>query len=113
MGEKDFAIGTVAAPAVGSISKKPSYLITLENMTKAKATVRFITLDKPDLLVGFVQAKGVFSDLDEEEILSDFSTVLAGTPKENFLDMMFPVHKIVHIRSLVFNAHKPSTLTKQ
>lgn len=113
MGDKDFAISTVAAPQVGSISKKPSYLITLDGMPGAKSKIaRFITLDKPDLLVGFVQAKGVFSEVAEEEILTDFANILHGTPKESFLDIMFPVHKIIHIRSLVFNANKPSTLAK-
>ena len=48
----------------------------------------------------------------EEEILKKFSEILDNTPKENIVDIMFPSHRIVSIRSLVFNANKPSTLVK-
>jgi hypothetical protein len=85
MAEKDFTVGTVGIPQMGAISKKPSYLVTLEDVSgksKTKGVRQFITLDKPDLLVGFIQVKGVYSDLDEAEIASDFSSILAGTPKE-------------------------------
>jgi hypothetical protein len=111
MSEKDFTVGFTAAPAVGSISKKPCYLVTLEG-AKASKQIRFITIDRPDLLTNFIQVKGVYSELSEEEILSQFADILSSTPKETIVDMMFPSHRVLSIRSLVFNANKPSTLIK-
>lgn len=112
MPEKDFAVGTVSIPQAGAISKKPSYLVTLEGVSSNKKMARFITLDKPELLTGFIQVKGVFSDLSEDEIIADFISILASTAKESFLDMMFPTQKVCSIRSLVFNANKLPTIVK-
>lgn len=114
MGEKDFAISVTVAPQVGQANKKPCYLITLEDTsTKTKSAYRFfIAMDKPDLLTNFIQVKGIYSDLSEDEILKKFGEVLTNTPKESIVDMMFPSHKVHSIRSLVFNANKLSTLVK-
>jgi len=113
MSEKDFAVSISAAPSVGTVTKKPCYLVSLEEGAgKTFHVRRFISIDKPDLLNGFVQIKGIFSDLSEEEITKTFTEVLTKTPKELFLDMMFPWHKICSIRSLVFNANKFQTLVK-
>ena len=113
MSEKDFTVTITGVPSVGGINKKPSYLITLEDTSgKNKNQKRFITNDKPDFNSGFVQVKGIFSDLPEDEILKKFSELLTSCPKELILDIMFPVHKICSIRSLVFNANKPQTLVK-
>lgn len=113
MAEKDFAISVTSAPPVGSISRKPSYLVTLEDASgkgKTKGVARFITLDKPNPGDGFIQVKGIYSDLSEDEIVDSFIEILSNTKKEDLLDMMFPVQKVCSIRSLVFNANKPSTL---
>jgi hypothetical protein len=113
MTEKDFAISVTAAPPVGHISKKPCYLITLEESSgKGKSIIRFIAIDKPAFETTFIQVKGVYSLLGEEEITKRFSEIIASTPKEEIVDMMFPSHRVHSIRSLVFNANKPSTLIK-
>ena len=113
MSEKDFSVGVTGAPSVGQISKKPRYLITLDDFKgKTKIVRHFIAIDKPDMLDHFVQVKGVYSELEEEEILKKFGEVLENTPKENIMDIMFPSHRIYSIRNLVFNANKPSTLVK-
>jgi len=115
MSEKDFVIGITSAPSVGAMPKKPCYLVTLDppvGASKSNKYLRFIAMDKPDLLGNFVQVKGIFCDLSEDEILSKFVDVLTSTPKESIIDIMFPVHKICSIRNLVFNAHKPSTLIR-
>jgi hypothetical protein len=56
----DIVIGVTGLPMGMPVSKKPSYLITLEGdvVGKTKLIKRFITIDKPELLNGFVQAKG-------------------------------------------------------
>jgi len=100
--------------AVAPTLKKPPYLVTLEDGMKGKERVfqRFISLDKPMSENGFVQVKGIFCDKDEEEIIKSFTDILTSTPKELHLEMMFPLHRIYHIRSLVFNAVKtPTTIT--
>lgn len=114
MSEKDFAISVTSAPAIGTISRKPSYLVTLDDSTTGKGTRtrRFITIDKPDMQNGFILVKGAYSDLSEKEIVSTFTEILSSTPREDLLDMMFPAQKIFSIRSLVFNANKPATLVK-
>ena len=123
MAEKDFAVGAVGQTISGAvqagnlggspISKKPSYLITLEPpASKAKKMTRFITIDKPDLLNGFVQAKGVFVEESEDQIINNLSEVLTSIKKELVLEMMFPWHKICSIRSLVFSAIKTQSLVR-
>jgi hypothetical protein len=107
MPEKDFAVGTVSIPTVGAVSRKPCYLVVLS--ASGKKTENFVSLDKPDLLNGFIQTKGFFTDLSEDDLVTRFAEVVASTPKETFLDMMFPWHRVQSIRSLVFNAVKPTT----
>ncbi|CAB4197070.1 hypothetical protein UFOVP1290_590 [uncultured Caudovirales phage] len=102
MADSDIAVGVTAQlPAMGAINKKPSYLIILEN---GKSFKKFITLDKPELLNGFLQVKGIYSDSSEDEIIKSFSDILTNSPKEFILDVMLPWHKICSVRSLVFRA---------
>lgn len=113
MPEKDFAVGAVGIPQVGYVSKKPIYLIKIEgSVGKNKGLAHFICIDKPDLLNGFIQVKGFYSDESEEDIAKNFGDLLSAVPKESILDIYFPWHKIHSIRSLVFNANKPSTLMR-
>ena len=70
---------------------------------------RFISLDKPRAENGVIEVKGIFSELSEDEIIKSFADILTATPKELTLEMMFPLHRIVSIRSLVFNADKSKT----
>lgn len=105
MPEKDFTVGIATIPTVGSLTKKPSYLITLEAVSgKSKVVQKFITLEKPELLNGFVSAKGIYSEADEDEIVKTFSELLTNSSKDLILDMMFPWQKISSIRSLIFRA---------
>jgi len=100
----DIAISAVGVTPVGlTITKKPSYLIVLEDTTtKNKSIKRIITIDKPEFLNGFIQVKGVFTDSPEEEIIKDFSNILTSIPKDLILELIVPWHKISYIRSLVF-----------
>lgn len=104
------ALTQQAAPTL----KKPPFLVTLDDGMKGKERVfqRFISLDKPESVNGFVQVKGFICDKDEEEIIKNFVDILTSTSKELYLEMMFPLHRIYSIRSLVFNAVKtPTTIT--
>ena len=104
----DIAISVSGLPSVGGVIRgKPSYLITLEqNSGKLKSQKFFITTEKPELLNGFVQVKGVFAENNETEetIIVSFSDILTNAKKELILELMLPWHKIVSIRSLVFRA---------
>jgi len=114
MPPNDFAIGpTSVVPSGGVISKKPNYLITLEdNSCKSKVLTRFITLDKPDFLDGFILVKGIFTDIEEDAVINNISNILTTLKKELILEVMFPHHRIHSIRSLVFNAIKSQTVVK-
>ena len=86
---------------------KPSYLVVMEEgpiLSKAKNAggKRFITLDKPEQLNGFIQAKGFFTELSEDEISLKFNDLLTNAAKELILELMIPWHKISYIRSLVY-----------
>ena len=125
MSEKDFAVGVVGnqvmpgaigtsgLSATGSaVSKKPCYLVILDEVVKGKPAQRFfVTLDKPDLLNGFVQVNGLYCKESEEFIVANFGELLRV--KENIVDMLFPTHRVHSIRSLVFNANKQATLIKE
>ena len=94
-------------PNGSKIISKPSYLITLDqNLGKNKGIKYFITLDKPELLNGFIQAKGLFigDDMSESDIIINFNTILTSTKKDLILEMLFPLHKICSMRSLAFKA---------
>lgn len=107
---QDLAVGPGNLPVGAPILKKPPYLITLTKQTgKAQAFERFISLDRPEPTVGFIQVKGIFCDREEEEIIKGFAAIVSNTPKEAIVEMMFPHHRIVSIRSLVFNAVKATT----
>lgn len=121
---KDIAVGAVGVNKEGlvaagtlqlgaPISKKPCYLITLQDAAKNNMVLtRFIALDKPDQSEGFIQVKGIFLEIAEEEIINNFYDVLTSIKKELILEMWFPWHRIHSVRSLVFNAIKAQTVTR-
>ena len=109
----DYSIGPVGQVNSGSqISKKPSYLIVLEYVHDELGMGKFITLDKIEYLPGFIQAKGFFSSEDEPTIVNNFQSLLSSVDKSLICEMIFPAHKILHIRSLIYNAIKTQTLVK-
>jgi hypothetical protein len=123
MSDRDFAIGTVGIPQVGQVSNKPRYLIQMNPGTflKSKPWVYFIALDKPAFEAQFISVKGFYVDVPElskdktekeveNDIISSFTDLVAETPKELIQDLLIPTHRVHVIRSLVFNANKPSTL---
>lgn len=111
MPSTDIAIGTTnLIPSGPPTLKKPPYLVTLEkNNGKTVIVERFISLDKPQSENGFISVKGIFSIKSEEEIIKSFNDILTENPKELILEMMFPLHRVSSIRSLVFNAAKSAT----
>lgn len=110
MPEKDFAVGAVGIPSVGAATKKPCYLVVLSST--GKKMEHFLSIDKPDLLNGFVQAKGFYTDLSEDDLASRVVEVVSSTPKEEYLDIILPWHRIQSIRNLSFNAVKPISIAR-
>lgn len=108
MTDRDLSIPMTALPPAGAISKKPPHLILLEDTSSTKsklATKKFITTDKPDIMInGIIQAKGIFVEVDELEIAGSFSELLLSAKKEDYMEMMFPLHRVINIRNLVFKA---------
>lgn len=102
----DVAVAPVGGlPTNASTIKKPLYLIIIENNNgKLKIDENFISIDRPELLNGFVQAKGFFCELSQADISKNFSSVLTDTNKELYVEMMFPWHRIKSIKNLIFKA---------
>lgn len=129
MPEKDFAVGAIGVssgvpsgaiyagnvPAGSVISKKPCYLVAIESIAKTgKLTTKFyFALEKPDLQLGFIQAKGFFVDGSEDVIVASFVELAENTPKESILDMYFPASRVLYMRNLVFNANKQKSSLSQ
>lgn len=114
MSNQDFAISAIGSvPNVATISKKPIYLVTLEDSSGKKNTFqRFVAIDKPDSQNGFLCVKGFYTDLLDEEISKTFFDVLTSTSKDLYLDIWFPWHRVLSVKSLVFNANKAQTLVR-
>jgi len=106
----DIAIGTANLPTMGAPSlKRPMYLVTLtDGSGKNEATTYFIATDRPTFELGFIAVRGIYCNQSEGEIIKEFNEILKDSPKDAVLEMMFPAHRVKSIRSLVFNAVKPT-----
>jgi hypothetical protein len=116
MPEYDFAISSVGVPQVGRVPNKPRHLIYLTPPvgSKSKSPIYFISQERPDInQAGFVSAKGMYCDSSEDVIISTFASILDSCPKESILELIFPSHRVICIRSLVFNANKSKTQVNQ
>lgn len=104
MVDKDLSVGVVSIPQQGALSKKPSYLISLE--VKKGASQFFLTTDRPEMLQGFVSVRGLFLDplIEGSDVRQNYTTLLNDATKESMVEIMFPWHKIVSMQSLVFRA---------
>lgn len=104
----DLGANALTNSAVAPTLKKPVYLVVLaDGSGKTAAITHFVATDKPELTMNFISVKGFTSDAGEDEIIKGFVELISKTPKETIVEMMFPVHRIKYIRSLVFNAVKP------
>jgi hypothetical protein len=101
----DIAIVPAGLPNVSTTIKKPAHLIVLESVGgKTKNFEKFIAIDKPELLNGFVFTKGFFCTESDEDIMKNLSSLLTETKKELYVEMFFPWHRVCSIKSLVFRA---------
>lgn len=102
----DIAVGVTSTPTIGVITKKPPHLVVVESPEgKSKQVVRlFLSLDKPSPDVGYITVKGFFVDKDEKEISDNFIEIITNNSKENIEEIMFPNHRVVRIKNLVFKA---------
>lgn len=90
MSGSDFAVGVVGLPSVGALLKKPTYLVTL---TEGKKEIFFLSIDRPEFVnSGFIQTKGAFVDSADT---TEFT-------KDSVVEIIFPSHRIVSIKNLVF-----------
>lgn len=112
----DIAIGTANLPTGTPTLKKPVYLITLVDpsgkATKDATTTYFIATDRPELIQSFISVRGIYCEATEEEIVKGFSDIVGKAPKDTVLEMIFPAHRVKSIRSLVFNAVKPTMVSR-
>jgi hypothetical protein len=97
----DIAIGVTTKINGAAPLLKPPYLITLGSKS---AKIYFISLDKPELLNGFIQVKGIYTSGLEDDIIANYAEILAQTNKDLYVEIMFPWHTILSMRSLIFKA---------
>jgi hypothetical protein len=113
----DIAISPGNLPTTVPNRSRPYYLVTLVDVVhtaKGTKTVEelFIATDRPNFELGFISARGIYSDISEDKIIKGFVEIVAAAPKNSVLEMMFPTHRVKHIRSLTFNAVKPTMVTQ-
>lgn len=109
----DIAIGTANLPTGTPILKKPVYLIVLVDVVgKITTETRFVATDRPELLQSFISVRGIYCEASEDDIVKSFAEIVNKAPKDTVLEMIFPVHRIKSIRSLVFNAVKPTMVSR-
>jgi hypothetical protein len=101
------AVGSLlGAPAPKAV--KPSYLVFLEETSTSKGKTtsakKIISLDTPGHIPGFIQLKGWFCDLSEEEIVAGLPETAVPPSKEAVQELLIPWHKISYVRSLAFRA---------
>lgn len=101
----DIAIVPAGLPVGAASIKKPAHLIVLESSHgKTRNQEKFIAIDKPELLNGFVLAKGFFCTESDDDITKNLTDLLTTTKKELYFEMHFPWHRVLSIKSLVFRA---------
>lgn len=113
----DIAISPGNLPTNVPNRSRPYYLVTLVDVVhtaKGTKTVEelFIATDRPTFEVGFIGAKGIYSESSEDKVVKGFADIVATAPKDSVLEMMFPTHRVKHIRSLTFNAVKPTMVVR-
>lgn len=102
---EDVVVGITNLIPPTSFAKKPPHLIILGDIT-GKRPVLFISLDKPDFINGMTTVKGIFTDEKTEDVLKDYSKIIAGTLQKLLVEVMIPQHRVQLIQNLVFNAVK-------
>lgn len=104
MADHDIAIGPVGIPNVAALNKKPPHLVLL---IEGKKFQHFLSIDKPDALSGVLQVKGFFVDPaweTSEDSNDKYINLISSTPKDKYVEMYFPLHRVHSIKNLMFKA---------
>jgi hypothetical protein len=101
----DYAIeANMGLPTGAPKLQKPPYLVIL---ALGKGFEYFIADNRPETINSFVQVKGIFvNGKSETDIVASYADIIYKAPKEEILEMMFPIHRVHSIRSLTYNAVK-------
>jgi hypothetical protein len=101
---KDIVITSTAnVPVGGQLANKPAHLVTLVGEGK-KQNRYFVSFDTPVSQEHFIKVKGFFSELKEDEIVSQYKLLISQVTNENVVELWLPWHSISSVRSLVFKA---------
>lgn len=96
----DIALGPVGLPNVGGVPRKPLHLVSL---SKGKTEELFISLDRPELLSGFILCKGIYVNKPELEKIEQNTFSVEGI-KELIVEILLPIHRVLSIKNLAFKA---------
>ena len=97
----DIALIPAAEVIHSRVTIKPQHLIFT---SMGKGRDRFLTLDQPEFLPGFIKVKGIFTKKNETEIEENFSSMLKDSPKKDIVEILIPADKILYMRNLIFAA---------
>ena len=108
MSDKDYVIqSTINIPFGAVIAQKPSYLVKLAPEGKKSATAKlFFAIEQPKFETSYIQVKGFFYEGEEESVYKQYNEIVSQSDRATYVEMWFPWHSIVFVRSLVFKADK-------
>jgi len=102
----DLAISNVSyKPSAPPVYKNTPYIVLLApTEPKSKSNTKFITTGKLDIVPGFIQVRGFFVELEDQEINSNYNDIISSVDKEKIVEIYFPNHRVISIRSLIYKA---------
>jgi hypothetical protein len=98
----DVAIRPAAPQEYRQVGKfTPTYLVSLE---AGKKELSFIAT-KYDETNNCARVVGFYTEETEQDILSKYDEIVKNTEKTNFVEISFPWHRVLSVRSLLYK-HK-------
>lgn len=96
----DTVIAPVSIPEYNVAKRVPLYLFTIE--TKGNKKDLHFVATKYDQAQHAAHVVGFFTEAEEAEIVAHYDEMIRATDKSLFVEMQFPWHRILHIRSLLY-----------
>jgi len=102
---KDIHISSTLNIPSAMTPSKPSYLVKLLPELKGKPRL-FVAIELPKFDTSYIQVKGFFYEGEESDIVTNYAVRIAEADKSNFVEMWFPWHGIINVKSLIFKGNK-------
>jgi hypothetical protein len=101
----DIAIQPVSLSDYGKTVKFiPADLVVLEGSKKGSEEY-FIATKSDHSYINYSKFVGFYTDGTKENIILKYGEIIEATPITNYVEIMFPLHRVREVRSLVYR-HK-------